>query len=105
MEREKSVMARVLRNGCWALCAAGITFAAGIALACDGNYCPRIDTHQCVSVDVYSDDSCCITVDSTGQRCWMCTRENFLCMTDDGQDFTEVFGEGYDPHDPGPACN
>lgn len=77
------------------------TFFAGSVLACSGNYCTAPDLSDCVTLDSFRTDSCCLTLDSSGQRCWTCSREEYLC-----NDIWEVVpGPPLNPNSPGGACN
>ena len=78
-------------------------FASGSALACSGNYCTTDVNELCVQLETVKIDSCCLNLDTSGRRCWTCTRDDYWCM--DG-DWPKVFsGPTYNCHSPGSACN
>jgi len=78
------------------------TFAGGVALGCDGNYCQPFDDTDCVVVDVTMQDSCCVQLGGTARRCATCTRDQYYCL--DGEDFVEEWGPAYNCQNPGAAC-
>jgi len=77
------------------------TFFAGSVLACSGNYCPSVDTTDCVSLDMIEISSCCLALDSSGTRCWTCSREQFWC----DENLIIFYGPPFNCHSPGGACN
>lgn len=94
---------RKVRNILFTSLAAVSVFFAGIALACDGNYAENWDTLDCVTLDVWENTSACKTLDSSGQRCWNCSREKFLCL-EEGY-VVERDGPAFNCNTPGAACN
>jgi hypothetical protein len=80
-----------------------VTFVTGSVFACSGNYCGYYDTSNCIQIDVVTADSCCLTLDATGQRCWTCSRDQYYCFRTDGGDELAL-GQAYNCHSPGGSC-
>lgn len=80
-----------------------VTFLTGSVLACSGNYCGSVNTTDCVQVDVIDSESCCLTLDSTGRRCWTCSRDEYLCFDGNG-DLVSTKGQAYNCSSPGGSC-
>jgi hypothetical protein len=90
-----------LRKSLSVIIAALAMFAAGAAVATNGNYCEEFETYDCILLDETIQDSCCKNLDGS-LRNWTCERETFMCT--DGWDYNCVYGAGYNCHSPGTSC-
>ena len=83
---------------------AGIgAFTSGSALACSGTYCTTEVNETCVQLENTFNASCCLSLDTSGKRCWTCQRDNFMCFV--GEQIIETDGPRYNCQSPGAACN
>ena len=78
-------------------------FTSGSALACNGSYCHSEVTEWCVQLENTQSASCCLSLDTSGKRCWTCQRDKFMCL--DGDTEIEQYGLAYNCHSPGMGCN
>jgi hypothetical protein len=77
-------------------------FTGGAVIACSGNYCAPFDTSDCVTLDEFADDSCCIDQGGGVSRCMTCSREAFMCLVD--ADIEQTWGQGFNCRNPGAVC-
>jgi hypothetical protein len=83
--------------------AVAATFSTGVSLANSGNYCDEFDDTDCCVIDQQVEESCCKNLDSSGYRNWICTREQYFCITPSGG-IVPMLGHGYNCQNPGAAC-
>ena len=83
--------------------AAALLFSSGVALGCSGNYCRDLSMTQCVYLDQYVQDNCCIAVDTNGTtHCMTAERQCFYCL--DSTSDPNQLGGAYNCVDSGVAC-